>query len=532
MGMNDQQQPGFFDRNTFTAIILSFAVFFAWQMYMAKKYPQTPKTGVEITGEKSPEKQGVALPSEPGTGPVSPAPTDSAVKPATPEDFKIETQVYENENFVAEISSLGMGFKRLELKKFTDRNNKPIEYGSVTSTPLLATSVNDQHIYALKKISDTEYEGSIENDQWSIRKRVTFDPAKYLAQVTMNIQAKQKQKLTVTSSVSGKVAPISRSFLLPAYEYQEFFIAGADENMRQMLDPDKEFTGTMANTKTASFNSQYFAMAMTNRSELLPKASVAAKGGVGTAVLSYETPQPVDAQELKFDFYFGPKKMEVLRTVDEDLKYLIDYGFFGFIGRPLLWLMRTVHQVISNWGIAIIIVTILLRMVLLPINVYSFRSMKKMQKIQPKIQTLKEKFKNDPQRLNQETLALMRAEKANPLNGCLPALMQIPIFFALYQMLGKSFELYKQPFAFWIHDLSIKDPYFVLPILAGAMFFVQQKMTPTTSLDPVQAKVLLVMPLIFTVFMLSVPSGLTLYMFVNSLFGIFQQIVFMRERTT
>ena len=155
-----------------------------------------------------------------------------------------------------------------------------------------------------------------------------------------------------------------------------------------------------------------------------------------------------------------------------------------------------------------------------------------MQNIQPRLKEIKEKYKNDPQRMNQETIQLMRSEKANPVSGCLPALLQMPIFFALYSMLGRSFELYKQPFVFWVHDLSVKDPYFVLPVLAGLVFFIQMKVTPRTSVDPAQEKVMMFMPIMIMAFTLTVPSGLALYMFVNALFSVFQQLLVTRERTT
>jgi len=167
------------------------------------------------------------------------------------------------------------------------------------------------------------------------------------------------------------------------------------------------------------------------------------------------------------------------------------------------------------------------RLLVLPFNMMSYKSMKVMQVLQPQMKAIREKYKDDQQRMNQEIMGLMKTHKANPLGGCLPMLLQFPIFIALYQVLGHSIELYQAPFAFWIHDLSAKDPYYVLPVLMGITLFVQQKVTPNT-MDPAQAKVLAFMPLLFSFFMLSLPSGLTLYMFVNGLAGVAQQMYFLK----
>lgn len=161
----------------------------------------------------------------------------------------------------------------------------------------------------------------------------------------------------------------------------------------------------------------------------------------------------------------------------------------------------------------------------------SFKSAQAMQKIKPKMDAVREKYKNDPMKMNQETMALMKNNNANPLSGCLPMLLQIPIFFALWKAIGSSIELYQQPFFGWITDLSYHDPYFVFPILMGITMFLQQKMTPTT-MDPMQAKILNFMPILFTLFMLTLPSGLTIYNFVSSLFGVIQQYFLLRENKT
>ena len=187
------------------------------------------------------------------------------------------------------------------------------------------------------------------------------------------------------------------------------------------------------------------------------------------------------------------------------------------------------YSLIQNWGVAIILLTVLVRLIVLPFNITSYKSMKKMQVIQPKIKALRERYKDDPQNLNKEMMAVMRDNKVNPLGGCLPMLLQMPVFFALYQCLGQSIELYQAPFFGWIHDLSLKDPFYVLPILMGISMYVQQKITPTT-MDPAQAKIMQFLPVVFSLMMVSLPSGLTLYIFVSTLFGIIQQQIFMKDK--
>ena len=235
--------------------------------------------------------------------------------------------------------------------------------------------------------------------------------------------------------------------------------------------------------------------------------------------------------ELAYSAFVGPKSLKLLHEIDNGLEKVVDFGFFNWIGRHLLELLKAFYGIVGNWGIAIILLTLLVRLLVLPVNLYSYKSMRAMQALQPQIQALKEKYKDDQQKQQQEMMVLMRTHKVNPVGGCLPILLQIPVFFALYQVLGNSIELYQAPFGLWIHDLSLRDPLYILPVLMGVTMFFQQKLTPTATMDPAQAKVLLMMPIIFTFFMFSLPSGLTLYMLVGAVFSVAQQTYFMRSRT-
>ena len=203
-------------------------------------------------------------------------------------------------------------------------------------------------------------------------------------------------------------------------------------------------------------------------------------------------------------------------------KKLVDFGFFTIVAKPLLWFIRLTHTVTGNYGIDIILISILIKIIFLPLTQISMKSMKEMQKVQPEMNRLKEQYKNDKARLQQEIMLLYKRRKINPMSGCLPMLIQIPVFIALYNALQNGIEMRHAPFFLWIVDLSAKDPIYITPIIMGATMFIQQKMTPTTA-DPAQAKMFLLMPVMFTFLFLNFPSGLVLYWLVNNVLSIAHQ---------
>lgn len=230
-------------------------------------------------------------------------------------------------------------------------------------------------------------------------------------------------------------------------------------------------------------------------------------------------------QSLNTYFVYVKKNYDLLAGLGDKLQLSVDFGIFGIIAVPILRGIQFVYKYIPNYGIAIIILTILLRILTFPLYYKSIVSMKKMQKVQPELKKLKEKFKDDPQRMQKETMELFKRAGANPLGGCFPMLLQMPIFFAFYQVLYNAVELVNAPFMGWVQDLSIKDPLYILPVLMAIAMFGQQKLTPTTSADPTQQKIMMFMPLIFGFIMKDLPSGLVLYIFVSTLFGILQQLL-------
>jgi len=230
---------------------------------------------------------------------------------------------------------------------------------------------------------------------------------------------------------------------------------------------------------------------------------------------------------IKYNLYIGPKDYTLLKKEGLSLQEAIEFDSFipglKWLSIGLLMFIKFLYQFVGNYGIAIILLTILIKAIFWPLGNISYKSMKEMQKIQPKITALREKYKNDQAKLGQETMALYKTHKVNPFGGCLPILIQIPVFIGLYNTLLYAIELRHSPFFWWIQDLSAKDPYYITPIVMGATQFIQQKMTPTMG-DPMQAKIMLAMPIIFTFIFLNFPSGLVIYWLFNNIFSIGQQL--------
>lgn len=229
-------------------------------------------------------------------------------------------------------------------------------------------------------------------------------------------------------------------------------------------------------------------------------------------------------QQLKTTttLYVGPEIEERLKALAPGLDLTIDFGWLWWLSIAILWVMKQIYKVVGNWGWAIVIVTLLIKLMFYKFSEMSYRSMAKMRQLQPKLAALKERYGDDKQKMSQATMELYRKEKVNPLGGCLPILIQIPVFIALYYVLIESVELRQAPFILWIHDLSSRDPYYVLPILMGISMFFQQRLNPTPP-DPMQARVMQLLPLIFTILFATFPAGLVLYWLTNNVLSILQQ---------
>jgi YidC/Oxa1 family membrane protein insertase len=232
--------------------------------------------------------------------------------------------------------------------------------------------------------------------------------------------------------------------------------------------------------------------------------------------------QPNENAIFESSLYVGPKLQKELEQISEGLELTIDYGVLTFIAKPLFWLLDKIHLIVGNWGWAIILLTILIKLAFYKLSETSYRSMAKMKQFSPKIQSIRERYGSDRQKMNQAMMDMYKQEKINPLGGCWPILIQIPVFIALYWVLLESVELRQAEFIFWLNDLSAKDPYYVLPLIMGASMYFQQKLNPAPP-DPMQAKIMQILPIVFTAFFAFFPSGLVLYWVVNNLLSIAQQ---------
>lgn len=227
-------------------------------------------------------------------------------------------------------------------------------------------------------------------------------------------------------------------------------------------------------------------------------------------------------------FVAGPKLQDELAVIAKGLDLSVDYGFLTVLAQPIFWLLKSIHSVVGNWGWAIILLTMLIKLVFYKLSETSYRSMANMRKMTPRIQALKDRFGDDKQRMNTAMMELYKKEKINPLGGCLPIVVQIPVFIALYWVLLESVELRQAPFILWIEDMSTKDPYFVLPLIMGISMFIQQKLNPAPP-DPMQAKIMMSLPFVFTIFFAFFPAGLVLYWVVNNILSISQQWYITRQ---
>ena len=233
-------------------------------------------------------------------------------------------------------------------------------------------------------------------------------------------------------------------------------------------------------------------------------------------------------QVLTATYYMGPKESDKLEAIHTDLDLTVDYGWLWFISQPLFVLLKWLHSILGNWGVAIIAITIIVKSLMYPLTKAQYTSMAKMRALQPKMKALKEKYGDDRQKFGQATMEMYRKEKVNPMGGCFPILLQMPIFLALFYVFLESTELRHAEFVLWLTDLSAQDPYYVLPILFGASMFVTQKLQPMTVTDPMQQKMMTFMPVIFSVFFLWFPSGLVLYWLVSNLISIVQMLIIYR----
>ncbi len=387
--------------------------------------------------------------------------------------------------------------KPLEIR-FSD----PLINQQAFSTPYLANTANIQIEDNPQTLILTQKLQEI-----TIEKHITFYPNGYYE---ININAPQNYAYFVSPGMRPNVES-------DAYIFKGVIIKESDNTITTIEDGDaKEQTNFKASTILAAVDRYYTTLFFKQ------------EGNIDSIILnnSNKDPMPFISANgnISLSGYIGPKDHRVLESINPSLTDVIEYGIITFFAKPLFLLLDTLYKLTGNWGWAIILLTLIVRIVLYPLTYKGMVSMQKLKDLAPKLKEIQAKYKGEPQKLQAHMMELYKKHGANPMGGCLPLLLQLPVFFAIYRVLYNAIELKGAGWLLWIQDLSVMDPYFVLPILMGLTMFLQQHLTPTTFSDPMQEKIFKFLPLIFTIFFVTFPSGLVLYWFVNNVFSILQQL--------
>ncbi len=353
--------------------------------------------------------------------------------------------------------------------------------------------------------------------------------------VAVNFNVKNQTAATVEVQPYGQIKHTllesSGSLTMPTYTGGAY--SSAETNYKKYSFQDMEKANLDINTKAgwAALLQHYFVSAWIPNQDA--ENTIYSRTNNGIATIGYRGPvtnvAPNSEATITSQLWTGPKDQKEMEATAANLDLTVDYGWAWFIAKPLFALLTFIQSIVTNWGLAIIGVTIVVKTILYPLTKAQYTSMARMRMLQPKIQEMRERFGDDRQRMSQEMMKLYKEEKVNPMGGCLPILIQMPIFIALYWTFMEAVELRHAPFFGWIQDLSAQDPYYILPLLMGASMFLLQKMSPSPVTDPVQQKVMTFMPVMFTVFFLWFPSGLVLYWLTSNIITIVQQWLIYRN---
>lgn len=510
----------------------------AWQRQGAPK-PVAPVAGTIPAGQSAPVPSVAPVPS---AGPAVPG-TVAVPTGAAPAATRAATAKVRTDLFVAEISAQGGDIVRLELTRHPDSEDK--------SKPFVLFDNGGKHLYQAQSgllgegLPNHKTEWRLGSGEYAMQ-----DGANEL-EVRLEANGANGAKIAKTYAFkrgSYLIEVRQEGAAAGAHAYYQLTRDGksADGQGNAMMMGATTFTGPAVYTEAEKYQKVEFADIQKNKAKFAQKADngwlgmvqhyfvsawLPAKGAarefymrkVGDDLYSAGVIVPVGADGVsRIGLYAGPQEQDKLEKIAPGLELVVDYGWLTVIAAPLFWVLGAIHKLVGNWGWAIIGLTVLLKLAFFPLSAASYKSMAKMRVLTPKLMKLKETYGDDKQRLNQEMMALYKREKVNPLGGCLPVLVQIPVFIALYWVLLGTVEMRNAPWLGWIGDLSVKDPYYVLPLVMGATMFIQTKLNPTPP-DPIQAKVMLLMPVIFTFMFLWFPAGLVLYWTVNNILSIAQQ---------
>ncbi len=545
------------EKRTILAILLSVLVLIAFGYFEQRRQRPLPAKlpDVETRG-------GIREPSTPAAPSLQAEAAPQAEAPPAPADDTNEkgrTIIVEGELYRAVIDNRGAVLNSWQLKKYKSSQGTIFEMvaashdgetrsfpGSMIFSDSALTSLANNEFYQVL-INDEPDMGialappvavtmMLRRGDLLIEKRYRFEKDKYLIELSADFN-KGGKPLDGRFLLGQDIGPEQEHLLSPTKLEAIYFGAGKVKREGAPGD-EKELKKIEGDVRWAGLDMHYFSIIAIPLHPLpyfdIQKRSVKAVGLDGKPVDRdlIRLTTPVNGS-LRYQIYLGPKKQSDLQAVKAaDITGVINYGMFSILVLPLLAALRWIHQYVYNYGYAIIILTFLLSLLLFPFRLKQIVSMKKMQAVQPKVKAIQEKYrrykKTDPKRaeMNKEIMALYKEHKVNPLGGCLPLILQFPLLFAFYSLLANSIELRQAPFVGWLEDLSVKDPYYVLPIVMGITMFISQKMTPMApGTDPTQAKIMLMMPVVLTALFLNVSSGLNLYFLCSNIFQIgFQKI--------
>lgn len=457
-----------------------------------------------------------------------------------------EIRVLENDYFKAEISSYGGAIKTWKLKKYqetTDKDSPQIdlfsagEEGQAYGLKLNYREFDRKPFFKFSSDSSSDRIVLIwQSDKIKVTRTISIDLENpYLLSTKVDIKNISNQDISLQPNFTIRKKQTEDtgssgilSFMMgPKNVYQPMYVK--DDELQKITDleklENKQFEkGTINWT---GLSDRYFLLGLiSHQSSADTEINYGKNGDFLYTNLAYTSALVYPQENLTtvVSMYVGPKIRSQLEAVSHNLEKSIDYGFLEPVALGLLWLLFQFQKLVGNWGIAIILLTFLVKILLHPINKKSMTSMKAMQKIQPKLKEIREKYKDDRQKLNLEMMQLFKTHKVNPMGGCLPMVIQMPVYFALYQVLWNAIELYHTPFFGFYKDLAAPDPYFISPILLGVFMVLQQKFNPqSATMEPAQQKMMMIMPVIFTGVMAFFPFGLVLYILVNTVMSVIQQ---------
>ncbi len=547
------------DSKALLAIVLSFLLFLAWHFYFAPTMPVPQQKTAATTTTTEPPTTPAPVPAPAPSATLSPAPAPDL---STQKSWSISNLLYG-----MRIIAQGARESSLELLKFKQEqtpDSPPIQM--VRDSRYLPLDVElihhgDLELYKQPFASDAPTELNLAPGEAPknvafqaeipgkvrVTKTFTVEPDSYAVDLEIQIQNLAPERLSDQMGISFYFKPYSETTHQTYNPSRLTFRAnGSNRDL-----PEKDFAKPDAVPKPpyewVGYQNNFFIEAIIPLAEggyqIIPSVINDEAQHSVTTRLVYLTEQfdlgQNESRSFKLRLYNGPKEIATLTQAGHDLTAAIDYGWFTILAKPLLVVLKWFYSFTHNYGVSIILITIIIKIIFWPLTQKSYTSMQKMKKIQPKIQQIREKYKDDREKLNQELMQVYKTYKVNPMGGCLPMVLQIPVFFALYRMLNSAVELRHQPFILWIHDLTAPDRLNVgfaidlpivghltgipvLTILMGITMFLQQKMTPSSG-DPRQEKIMLIMPIMFTFFFINFPAGLVLYWFVNNILSIAQQ---------